>query len=94
MSPMIGESVTIHGENSQRILLISSHKQWSSPISATYENQALQLLCLGLQWDHCVVRLFACCSIRLFAVVCKYFCLYTLKQSMSKEMNSDDDSAV
>ena len=42
MSSMIGESlsVTIQGENSQRILLMSSHKQWSSPISATYENQA------------------------------------------------------
>ena len=42
MSPMIGEllSVTIQGENSQRILLMSSHKQWSSPMSATYENQA------------------------------------------------------
>ena len=41
-SPMIGESlsVTIQGENSQRILLMSSHKQWSSPMSATYENQA------------------------------------------------------
>ena len=38
MSPMIGESfsVTIQGENSQRILLMSSHKQWSSPMSATY----------------------------------------------------------
>ena len=44
MSPMIGESlsVTIQGENSQRILLMSSHKQWPSPMSATYENQALQ----------------------------------------------------
>ena len=43
MSPMIGESlsVTIQGENSQRILLMSNHKQWSSPMSATYENQAL-----------------------------------------------------
>ena len=43
MSPMIGESlsVTIQEENSQRILLMSSHKQWSSPMSATYENQAL-----------------------------------------------------
>ena len=41
MSPMIGESlsVTIQGENSQRILLMSSHKQWSSPMSATHENQ-------------------------------------------------------
>ena len=45
MSPMIGESlsVTIQGENSQRILLMSSHKQWSSPMSATYENHALQM---------------------------------------------------
>ena len=45
MSPMIGESfsVTLQGENSQRILLMSSHKQWSSPISATYENQALSV---------------------------------------------------
>ena len=43
MSPMIGESlsVTIQGENSQRILLMSSQKQWLSPMSATYENQAL-----------------------------------------------------
>ena len=42
MSPMIGESlsVTIQGENSQRILLMSSHKQWSLPMSATYKNQA------------------------------------------------------
>ena len=41
---MIGELllVTIQGENSQRILLVSSHKQWSSPMSATYENQALE----------------------------------------------------
>ena len=46
MSPMIGESlsVTIRGENSQRILPMSSHKQWSSPMSATYENQALGCL--------------------------------------------------
>ena len=43
MSPMIGESlsVIIQEENAQRILLMSSHKQWSSPMSATYENQAL-----------------------------------------------------
>ena len=43
MSPMIGESlsVTIKGENSQRTLPMSNHKQWSSPMSATYENQAL-----------------------------------------------------
>ena len=42
MSLMTGESlsVTIQGENSQRILLMSSQKQWSSPMSATYENQA------------------------------------------------------
>ena len=42
MSPMIGESlsVTIQGENSQRILLMSSHEQWSSPMSTTYEDQA------------------------------------------------------
>ena len=42
MSPMIGESlsVIIQGENSQRILLMSNHRQQSSPMSATYENQA------------------------------------------------------
>ena len=45
MSSMIGESlsVTIQGENLQRILLMSSHEQWSSPMSATYENQALRI---------------------------------------------------
>ena len=50
MSPMIGESlsVTIQGENSQRILLMSSHKQWSSPMSATDENQALKQRPKGL----------------------------------------------
>ena len=38
MSPMIGESlsVIIQGENSQRILLISNHRLWLSPMSATY----------------------------------------------------------
>ena len=43
MSPMIGESlsVIIQGENSQRILIMSNHRQWLSPTSATYENQAL-----------------------------------------------------
>ena len=42
MSPMIGESlsVIIQGENFQRILLMSNHRQWLSPMSATYENQA------------------------------------------------------
>ena len=45
MSAMIGESlsVIIQGENSQRILLMSNHCQWSSPMSATYENQALMV---------------------------------------------------
>ena len=54
MSPMIGESlsVTIQGENSQRILLMSSHKQWSSPISVTYENQAIGVFnSFGFFWD-------------------------------------------
>ena len=42
---MVGDalSVVIQGENSQRILLISNHRQWTSPTSATYENQALKL---------------------------------------------------
>ena len=45
MSPMVGDllSVVIRGENSQRILLMSNHRQWTSPTSATYENQALCL---------------------------------------------------
>ena len=43
--PMIGESlsVNIQGANSQRILLTSNHRQRTSPMSATYENQALSL---------------------------------------------------
>ena len=48
MSPMIGKSlsVTIQGENSQRILLMSSHKQWSSPMSAACEKPGLIVLYL------------------------------------------------
>ena len=44
MSQMIRESlsVVIQGENSQRSLLKSDHRQWSSQMSATYENQALE----------------------------------------------------
>ena len=40
---MIGESLSVimQGENSQRILLMSNHRQWLSPMSATYDNQAL-----------------------------------------------------
>ena len=51
MSPMIGESlsVIIQGENSQRILLMSNHRQWLSPMSATYENHALHLAWNGLK---------------------------------------------
>ena len=42
MSPMVADSlsVVIRGENSQRILLMSNHRQWTSPTSAIYENQA------------------------------------------------------
>ena len=74
MSSMIGESlsVTIQGENSQRILLMSSHKQWSSPMSATYENQAIFIAfaayttCLPWSTDLCVTPFtallhFTCC---------------------------------
>ena len=46
MSAIIGQSlsVTIQGESSQRILLMSAQRQWSSPMSVTYENQALYCL--------------------------------------------------
>ena len=42
ISPMVGDSlsVVIHEENSQRILCMSNYRQWASPTSATYENQA------------------------------------------------------
>ena len=42
-SPMVGDSlsVVIRGENLQRILHISNHRQWTSPTLAIYENQAL-----------------------------------------------------
>ena len=52
MSPMVGDalSVAIRGENSQRILLVSNHRQWTSPTSATYENQALLLITLLPLW--------------------------------------------
>ena len=45
-SPMVGDSlsVVIRGENLQRILHISNHRQWTSPTSAIYENQALDNL--------------------------------------------------
>ena len=58
MSPMIGESlsVTIQGE---RILLMSSHKQWSSPMSATYENQALVSLRLIFSGVMLLIDIFA-----------------------------------
>ena len=42
MSPMIGESLSVTIQGAQMILLMSSHKQWSSPMSATYENRALK----------------------------------------------------
>ena len=43
MLSMVGDllSVIIEGENSQRILFMSNHRQWTSPMSVTYENQAL-----------------------------------------------------
>ena len=39
---MIGESLSIIIllENSQRILLVSNNLQWTSPMSATYEDSA------------------------------------------------------
>ena len=42
MSPMVSDSlsVLIQVKNSQRISLMSNHRQWTSPMSATYENQA------------------------------------------------------
>ena len=44
MSPIVGDllSVIIEGKNSQsqRISLMSNHRQWTSPMSATHENQA------------------------------------------------------
>ena len=42
MLPMVGDllSVIIQGKNSQRIPLMSNYWQWTSPTSATYENQA------------------------------------------------------
>ena len=43
MSPMISESlpVIIEEEHLRRILLVSKHRQWSSPMSTTCENLAL-----------------------------------------------------
>ena len=43
MLPMVADSlsVVVRGENLQRILHISNHRQWTSPTSAIYENQAL-----------------------------------------------------
>ena len=46
MSPMMDESLSavIQGENLQRILPKSDHRQRSSPMLATYENQATVFL--------------------------------------------------
>lgn len=40
---MVGDSlsVIIQGKNPARILIMSVHRQCSSPLSATYKNQAL-----------------------------------------------------
>ena len=64
MSPMFGESlsVIIQVENSQRILLMSNHRQWLSPMSATYENQPSAAIEASPTFGHAM----------------QFFCVYTV----------------
>ena len=52
MSPMVGDSlsVVIQGENLQKILLMSNHRQRTS---ATYENQVLLVKLEGFMLSSC-----------------------------------------
>ena len=82
---MVGESllVIIQGENSQRILLMSNHRQWTLPMLATCKNQTSIYIIIKTIVPDIFYRALASYFIKKFLRSCmhylgKIYCFYLI----------------